>query len=644
MPATGRSLALALVLALAFVVRFEGLDARTLTHPECYVPLLDFRPPFDSPAPRATLWETVQRTIDDDNHPPAQLVFMYAWNRAFGTGTVALRFPSVVFGVLGVLFTFLLARRTDGPHPALLAALLLALNGLHVFWSQHARIWVLVTAIAVASSWCLLRLLERPTRARAALYVLVCALGLWTEYYFWIFFLGHVAFALARALAAGDGSAVGPAFESRAARVATSAQGVASASALRASAALQAPGAPGAPVAPPPLLRLQAASLVLATPLAVFLWSHLTLRRHFVTPRTLPRLVEVAAGDGLADLGLAEHWLGAAGAPVYFAVAALGLVLLLLGVRRAPERAATAYVGHVGGTEPSAGVEIAAHGERGTSGAHPSLRDVAPRGLLALCAAIAALALGGMYAAGLAKPHWIAGALFLPFAALVLWRGVELAWPRVAPPAARALRPLTAFLARDLVATSFVVPLAVLTALSLAKPMLVARGLLILAPAASILLARAALSLRADALRRATVVLLVLVAALSAHWGKTRPNAPADFRALGRELALRTRPGEPIAVANRWFAQPVLYYVDQDRNPATTPEALEELLARDAGPKRFWLTLFVLEEEVTNDPAEVERMDARIAQERARLARYGYESEQTARAFGGAALRFVRRE
>ncbi len=564
------------VLGLCLALRLEGLDARTLTHPECYVPRLDFREPFDSPAPRRTLFETVQRTIDDDNHPPFHLAFMYLWTGVFGTGLAEIRMPSVVFGLLGVLFTFLLARRTDGDRGALFAALLLSLNGLHVFWSQHVRIWVLVCGIAAATLWLLQRYLSAPSRGRALAYVLACALGLWTEYYFWVFFLGQVVYVLARARGSGL----------------------------------------------PHALRLQVTALLLSTPMAVFLWSHLTLRRQFVMPETqLPRLVEVAAGNGLLDLGMADGLLGSGGTVALHVAAGVGLVLLIVGALRSPGTAQD-------GTAPP-----------------PS------RGIFPIAAGASALALVGMWGAGLGKPHWVGAAFAVVFGALVGALCLGRAWSILTTVLARvaatrlgqwlgrtmlarfAAMPLWRWLGRDLVATSFWVSFAVFAALSSVQPMLIARGLLILAPLATILLVRAVLSLRPRAVSIAAASVLVGLAAFSAHYGKTRPNSPSDFAALGDELAGLLLPGETIAVDNRWFAQPVLYYVDQDRNPATTPEVLEARLGDGERPERFTVAVF------RKDDAKT---DAAFAELDERFGRFGYQRGESTRVFGAAAVGFVR--
>jgi hypothetical protein len=563
---------LVLVLAVATLVRVDGLDARTLTHPESYVPRLDFRAPFDSPSPRRTLHETVQRTIDDDNHPPFQLVLMYLWTGAFGTSLFAIRFPSVVFGVLGVLVTWHLARRTEAggaraERTALLAAALLALNGLHVFWSQHARIWVLVTTLAVFSTALLVALERAPTRAKALGFLAVSVLGLWTEYYYWIWFAAQAVYVVA---------ACEPRPVAR----------------------------PGAARRPPPPLRLMAAALVSTTPMAVFLWSHMTLRKHFVVPKTLPRVAEVLAGNGLYDPSLGERWLGGAGGAVLVVLAAAGAALYARAATRPPARP-----------------------ERTTAPApHPELR-----GLVVACALAATALLLGFHALEIGKPKWVLAALVLPAAGLGGWLALERLWPAAELERFRA-GAVGRALARDPVLAQAGGTLLLLVLVSLAKPMLVARGLLILAPLTTILVARAATSFSPAASRAAAVALLAL-AALSTHHARTQPNASADFQALGRGLSARAGAGLPVAVQNTWFAQPVLYYLDQDRNPATTPEAVEAAAADGRAPDAFWLVVYGV------DDAALARNQGEALE---RFGALGYEERERVEVFGGSALRLER--
>jgi len=183
---------LAAIVVTALGVRLWGLDRHTLTHEEVYVPRLAMPDYVSAPPPRATLAETVRGTLYHDNHPPAYYAAMWLWTGVAGTDLFALRFPSALAGAAAAVLIFGLVRRRDGWATALTAAALLALHGHHVLWSQRARMWVFLAALALLSLLLLESLARDYRRGRAAAYVGVVAVGLWTEYSFWPFFLVQV--------------------------------------------------------------------------------------------------------------------------------------------------------------------------------------------------------------------------------------------------------------------------------------------------------------------------------------------------------------------------------------------------------------------------------------------------------------------
>jgi len=186
------------IVVVALGVRLWGLDANTLTHEEIYVPGLSMPAYVSAPPPRSTLAQTLSGTLHHDNHPPAYYAAMWFWDAAVGTGLFALRLPSALAGAATVALLFLLVRRRDGAWTALTAAALLALHGHHVFWSQRARMWVFLGALAVLSLLLLESLARRYRPRVAAAYVAVVALGLWTEYSFWPFVLAQIGYEAAR--------------------------------------------------------------------------------------------------------------------------------------------------------------------------------------------------------------------------------------------------------------------------------------------------------------------------------------------------------------------------------------------------------------------------------------------------------------
>lgn len=86
-----------------------------------------------------------------DFHPSGYYALLKIWGAAFGYSEVALRMPSVLFGVFTVYGLYRLGKLVANDQVGLLAALLLAVSGLHVYYSQEARAYALSAFIV---TWC----------------------------------------------------------------------------------------------------------------------------------------------------------------------------------------------------------------------------------------------------------------------------------------------------------------------------------------------------------------------------------------------------------------------------------------------------------------------------------------------------------
>jgi hypothetical protein len=84
-----------------------------------------------------------------DTHPPGYYWALKAWGDVFGSSEVALRSLSAAWGVAAVVLTFLIGRRLFGILAGSVAALLLALAPLAVYYSQEVRMYAQVTALGL---------------------------------------------------------------------------------------------------------------------------------------------------------------------------------------------------------------------------------------------------------------------------------------------------------------------------------------------------------------------------------------------------------------------------------------------------------------------------------------------------------------
>ncbi|MFV0513606.1 MAG: glycosyltransferase family 39 protein, partial [Jhaorihella sp.] len=184
--------------ALAFLLRLYELDARSLSHPEVYVPGIELIPGHSVPEPRLTLRDMLWMHYHDEPHPIGWYLAMFGWVKLFGTGELALRLPSAILGAASVPVMFLLGRRVWGPAVGLAAAILLSLHGFHLLWSQQARMYVTGGFLSILATWLLIRLATDRTAGRgvAAGYVATLVAGVSTVELFWPLIGIHVLWAV----------------------------------------------------------------------------------------------------------------------------------------------------------------------------------------------------------------------------------------------------------------------------------------------------------------------------------------------------------------------------------------------------------------------------------------------------------------
>jgi uncharacterized membrane protein len=119
-----------------------------------------------------------------DIHPPLYYLSLKSWIALFGLSPLALRSLSVLFSLLIIWLSFLLARRLVSDHAALLVALLLALSPHQLFHAQEARMYPLVTVLTLAMTLCYWKLRETTLLNPPYVigYVLFATLALYTHY------------------------------------------------------------------------------------------------------------------------------------------------------------------------------------------------------------------------------------------------------------------------------------------------------------------------------------------------------------------------------------------------------------------------------------------------------------------------------
>lgn len=130
-----------------------------------------------------------------DFHPPGWFIILWSWTKLFGYSEVAVRMPSVIFGVLTIWIMYLIGKKFASKELGLIAALLLAINPLHIYYSQEARMYAMAT-LAVAINIFLLSKLIKGEKLNLFLLVLSNIFVLMSDYVAYFIFPAQFVFLL----------------------------------------------------------------------------------------------------------------------------------------------------------------------------------------------------------------------------------------------------------------------------------------------------------------------------------------------------------------------------------------------------------------------------------------------------------------
>lgn len=179
------------VLLLAFAVRVYQLDTQSFWNDE-----------GSSYVQATRSFAEIAENAAADIHPPAYYWALHVWRGLVGESEFALRYLSVLAGVLTVAFAYgyglrlYPSQREVGAIIGLTGGLLVALNTFQIYYSQEARMYAALAFWGTASFWALVGFFNAPTWRRALVLGVVNGLGLWTQYAFPLVMLAQAAGAM----------------------------------------------------------------------------------------------------------------------------------------------------------------------------------------------------------------------------------------------------------------------------------------------------------------------------------------------------------------------------------------------------------------------------------------------------------------
>lgn len=127
-------------------------------------------------------------SLAGDFHPPLYYLMLKPWLSIVGQNETLLRLPGILIGTLTVPALFLLVKTIFIPEKKLkfelahLAALLLALNPLHIYYSQELRMYSLSALLATLTWYFLAKWLKKNNKKDLFLFTLITITSFYTFY------------------------------------------------------------------------------------------------------------------------------------------------------------------------------------------------------------------------------------------------------------------------------------------------------------------------------------------------------------------------------------------------------------------------------------------------------------------------------
>lgn len=167
-------LATVLLLLAAFGLRVWALGTADLTFDEVATYYVAHRP----------LLDVVRYVMGASReHPPAYYLLMSLWMRWVGASEFAVRYPSVLIGVLAVSWSYKLGRRLLGRRGGWWGAVLCAIVPFSIWAGRTGRMYALVLLLSVLVMERWLRWIERPDGSHWLGFVGVSLIAAMTHYY-----------------------------------------------------------------------------------------------------------------------------------------------------------------------------------------------------------------------------------------------------------------------------------------------------------------------------------------------------------------------------------------------------------------------------------------------------------------------------
>jgi mannosyltransferase len=166
--------ALAGLTGLGLAVRFASLGVQSYHHDEVITAARVIPGDFA---------DVLRQVKGSESNPPLYYVLAWGWAKAFGTGEVGLRSLTALFGAATIPVAYLIGRELASNRAGLIAAAIVAVNPMLIWYSQEARSYAVLVFFGALALLFFVRALRTGRGRDLAFWVLASALALCSHYF-----------------------------------------------------------------------------------------------------------------------------------------------------------------------------------------------------------------------------------------------------------------------------------------------------------------------------------------------------------------------------------------------------------------------------------------------------------------------------
>jgi len=129
------------------------------------------------------LFNIVEEISRNDSHPPLYYFVLHYWIKLFGDSEFSARFPSVIFGFFAIFMIYKVGSLIFDKEVGIFSSLIIGLSTFHIYYSQEARMYSLISLLTLLSIYFFIKLLRERSLIASIGYILSTILLMYTHVY-----------------------------------------------------------------------------------------------------------------------------------------------------------------------------------------------------------------------------------------------------------------------------------------------------------------------------------------------------------------------------------------------------------------------------------------------------------------------------